>query len=212
MTSQVIAAPEVASHADATPILERHHARALPVSAFHCSRRRGRNPAGLRSRPWTGFARRIDACARTVAGRRIDRAVRQSMWTDPAKPPAIDVGEATLTPVLGGRHLRQDLRIDSPTGAFRGLGYLGYDLATRRYDSLWMDVNFTGMILAHGSYDPSRRTYELTGAMPDPHHAGATLPLREVMRVPDADHFTYEYYEHHDGREMLAVRLEYTRR
>jgi hypothetical protein len=138
--------------------------------------------------------------------------VRQSMWTDPAKPPAIDVGEATLTPVLGGRHLRQDLRIDSPTGAFRGLGYLGYDLATRRYDSLWMDVNFTGMILAHGSYDPSRRTYELTGAMPDPHHAGATLPLREVMRVPDADHFTYEYYEHHDGREMLAVRLEYTRR
>lgn len=137
--------------------------------------------------------------------------VRQSMWTDPAKPPAIDQGEATLTAVLGGRHLRQDLRIDSPTGAFRGLGYLGYDLATRRYDSLWMDVNFTGMILAHGTYDPSRHTYELTGAMPDPHHAGATLPLREVMRVPDADHFTYEYYERHDGREMLAVRLEYTR-
>lgn len=75
-----------------------------------------------------------------------------------------------------------------------------------------MDVKFTGMILAHGTYDLARNTYELTGAVPDPQHAGATLPLREVMRVQDADHFTYEYYERHGGREMLAVRLEYTRR
>lgn len=139
-------------------------------------------------------------------------AVQQSMWVDPARPPAVDKGTATFTPVLGGRHLRQDLHIDSAKGPFQGLGYLGYDHATRRYDSLWMDVNFTGMLVAHGSYDASRRVYELTGAMPDPHHAGSTIPLREVMRVQDADHFTYEYYEHHDGREMLAVRLEYTRR
>ncbi|MGN2244792.1 DUF1579 family protein [Frateuria sp. GZRR33] len=137
--------------------------------------------------------------------------VRQSMWSDPARPPAVDRGEATLTPVLSGRHLRQDLRIDSSKGTFRGLGYLGYDQATHRYESLWMDVNFTGMILARGTYDPAHRTYELAGAMPDPHHPGTTLPLREVMHVPDADHFTYEYYEQHGGREMLAVRLEYAR-
>jgi hypothetical protein len=31
------------------------------------------------------------------------------------------------------------------------------------------------------------------------------------MRVRDADHFTYEYYERHANKEMLAVRLEYTR-
>ena len=137
-------------------------------------------------------------------------SVRQSMWTDPAKPPAVDRGEAIFTPVLGGRHLRQELRIDSPRGTFHGLGYLGYDGATHRYDSLWMDVNFTGMILAHGAYDPSAHVYELKGAMPDPHHAG-TVPLREVMRWQDADHFSYEYYEQHEGREMLAVRLEYAR-
>ncbi|MGN2246406.1 DUF1579 family protein [Frateuria sp. GZRR35] len=138
--------------------------------------------------------------------------VRQSMWSDPARPPAVDRGEAILTPVLGGRHLRQDLRIDSPKGTFRGLGYLGYDQATHQYESLWMDVNFTGMIRARGTYDPAHRTYELTGAVPDPNHAGATLRLREVMHVQDADHFTYEYYEPHGGRQMLAVRLEYTRR
>jgi hypothetical protein len=139
-------------------------------------------------------------------------AVRQSMWTDAARPQTVERGEATFTPVLGGRHLRQELRIDSSKGAFRGLGYLGFDLATRRYESLWMDVNFTGTILAHGRYDPSRRTYELVGTVPDPQHAGATLPLREVIRVQDADHFSFEYYERRNGADMLALRLEYTRR
>jgi hypothetical protein len=137
--------------------------------------------------------------------------VRQTMWTQPGAPPAIDDGTATITPVLGGRHLRQDLRIDAAGKPFQGLGYLGYDDAGQRYDSTWMDVNFTGMILAHGDYDASTHRYTFRGEMADPGHAGATSPLREVLQVQDADHFTYEYYERHEGAEMLAVRLEYER-
>jgi len=167
---------------------------------------RGQPPAATTARndPGPELAR-LDA----LAGQ---WTVRQSMWPDPARPPVVDRGEATLTPVLGGRHLRQELRIDSPKGAFHGLGYLGFDDAAQRYDSLWMDVNFNGMILAHGRYDPSKNSYELTGTVPDPGHRGAMLALREVLRVRDADHFTFEYYERHDGRERLAVRLEYTRK
>ena len=137
--------------------------------------------------------------------------VRQTMWTQPDATPAIDHGTATITPVLGGRHLRQDLRIDATGKPFHGLGYLGYDDASQRYDSTWMDVNFTGMILAHGDYDAAGRRYTFRGEMADPKHAGATSPLREVLHVQDPDHFTYEYYERHDGAEMLAVRLEYER-
>ena len=37
------------------------------------------------------------------------------------------------------------------------------------------------------------------------------MPLREVMHLIDADHFTYDYYEARDGKEALAVRLEYSR-
>jgi hypothetical protein len=32
-----------------------------------------------------------------------------------------------------------------------------------------------------------------------------------MMRIQDADHFSYEYYERHGGKETLAVRLDYTR-
>jgi hypothetical protein len=138
-------------------------------------------------------------------------SVTQSMWTDPAKPPAIDHGTATFTPILGGRHLRQDLRIESKGAVFEGVGYLGYDRATGSYESLWMDVNFTGTIVAHGAYDPARQAYDFVAAVPDPARHGATLPLREVMHVRDADHFSYAYYERRGGEEALAVRLEYTR-
>lgn len=138
-------------------------------------------------------------------------SVWQSMWAEPSAPPVVDRGRASFTAVLGGRHLRQELQIDAAAKPFQGLGYLGYDDAAGRYDSLWMDVNFSGTIMAHGSYDAGSRTYTFHGDVPDPAHAGATLPLREVLRVKDADHFTFEYYERHAGAERLAVRLEYAR-
>jgi hypothetical protein len=138
-------------------------------------------------------------------------SVTQSLWTDAARPPVIDHGVATFAPILGGRHLRQDLRIDSKGAPFEGVGYLGYDSATGKYDSVWMDVNFTGTIVAHGGYDAARRTYDFTADVPDPGRPGATRPLREEMRILDADHFSYAYYERHGGKETLAVMLEYTR-
>lgn len=136
--------------------------------------------------------------------------VRQSMWTDPKAAPVIDHGTATYTMVLGDHHLRQNLHIASGK-PFEGLGYIGYDNATGTYYSSWMDTNFTGMILAHGDYDAARRTYTFTGKMAGAGKDGASIPVREVMRVTDSNHFVYEYYENHDGKEALAIRLQYTR-
>lgn len=135
-------------------------------------------------------------------------SVRQSFWDDPAKAPAVDTGSAVFTAVLDGRHLRQDLRIDS-TKPFHGLGYLGYDEAAGRYDSLWMDVNFGGVVMAHGDCRPDGGACTFHGAMAGAR--GASVPVREELRAQDADHFSYAYYERHAGREALTVKLEYTR-
>ncbi len=135
-------------------------------------------------------------------------SVQQSLWPDPALAPVVDHGTASWTMVLGGRHLRQDLRIASRP-PFEGLGYIGYDDALGRYDSSWMDTNFTGMILAHGHYDAASRSYTFVGAMTG--KDGEPIPMREVMQVADHDHFVCRYYETRHGRESLVVRLEYTR-
>ncbi|HEX7732363.1 MAG TPA: DUF1579 family protein [Rhodanobacter sp.] len=135
--------------------------------------------------------------------------VRQSFWTDAARPPAVDAGSAVFTPVLEGRHLRQELAIASAT-PFHGLGYLGYDDAAGRFDSLWMDVNFGGVVIAHGDCSADGRACTFRGAMSGA-HGGAPVPVREVLQAADADHFSYAYYERHDGKEMLTVKLEYSR-
>lgn len=134
--------------------------------------------------------------------------VQQSMWTAADAPPVIDRGSATYAMVLGGRHLRQELRIASGK-PFEGLGYIGYDDVTGKYYSSWMDTNFAGIILAHGTYDPASRTYQFVGEMAA--KGGAPVPVRELMRIADNDHFVYEYYETRGGKEALAIRLQYTR-
>lgn len=153
-------------------------------------------------------ARYVDAQHAQLAGLAGDWTVRQSMWTDPTSAPVIDHGSASYAMVLGGRHLRQRLRIAS-SKAFEGLGYLGYDDATGKYYSSWMDTNFSGVILAHGSYDVANRTYSFSGEMAS--KDGGPVPVREVMRIDDHDHFVYEFYETRKGREALAIRLQYTR-
>ena len=135
-------------------------------------------------------------------------AVRQSMWTDPKAPPVVDHGTAAYAMVLGGRHLRQQLRIAS-SKPFEGLGYIGYDDAAGKYYSSWMDTNFSGIILARGAYDAASRSYSFAGEMAS--KDGTPVPVREVMRIADNDHFVYEYYETRSGTEALAIRLEYAR-
>jgi hypothetical protein len=139
-------------------------------------------------------------------------SVKQTLWATPGGPPAIDHGDADFSMVLDGRHLRQDLRIATKDKPFEGLGYIGYDTAAKRFFSTWMDVNFTGFIVAEGDYDAAAKRYVFKGTVPNSARPGTTMALREVMSIQDPDHFSYDYFETQDGKEAQAVRLEYTRR
>jgi hypothetical protein len=136
--------------------------------------------------------------------------VEQFLWTRPGAAPEVDPGSAEFGMVLGGRHLRQDLRVRSGT-PFQGIGYVGFDNASRKYYSGWMDINFTGLLVLTGDYDPASATYTFRGEMPDSAHPGAGVPVRQVMHVVDAGHFTVEDFETRNGKESLVVRLVYTR-
>lgn len=144
----------------------------------------------------------------TLAGR---WDVVQTMWTSPGKAPQVDRGSATITPVLNGSRLRQELHIDAKDKPFDGLGYLGYDNTGREYYSTWMDINFPGIIVATGGYDAADARYTFRATLADGANAGAQIRLREVLHAIDANHFSYEYFEDRGKGESLAVRLEYAR-
>lgn len=130
--------------------------------------------------------------------------VKQSLWLGGATTPKVDSGHADYAMVLG-HHLQQNLTIDDGTD-FHGLGTIGFDNAAGHYFSTWMDTNFPGLVVAWGDYDAASKSYTFTGSMD-----GGKVPVREVMTITDARHFTYDYYESHDGKEALTVRLEYSR-
>ena len=134
--------------------------------------------------------------------------VKQSLWLADKQAPQVDFGTALFTTVLGGRHLQQDLRIAS-RAPFQGLGYIGYDNATGRYYTSWMDINFTDVLLLHGEHDVRTNTYRFEGEMPG--EDGQRIPTREELQVLDDNHLVVRFYETRRGRESLVVELEYER-
>jgi hypothetical protein len=154
-------------------------------------------------------ASKLDPQHEALAGLVGQWSVRQSFWSMPGRLPKIDQGSADFSMVLKRQHLRQVLRIADGTG-FEGLGYMGYDNNSGQFFSTWMDVNFPGLVVARGAFDPRSRSYVLHGNMSGS-EPGTSIPVREVMTMIDRNHFTYEYYETRRGSESLAVKLEYSR-
>ncbi|GAB3352018.1 DUF1579 family protein [Lysobacter tyrosinilyticus] len=149
---------------------------------------------------------------RRIAALAGDWDVTVSLWLEPGQSlPVVEQGTATFAMVLGERHLRQDLRFSAGGKPFEGVGYIGYDNVTGEYFSSWMDTSFTGAMLAHGAYDAASNAYTFQGAQSDPTGEAKATPVREVLHILDVDHFSYEYYEVHSGKERIAVRLEYQR-
>lgn len=186
-----------------SPVLERRLAMCLcvTIALFATSSVSLSAPASSVTKAGNAPAQRLD----WLVG---NWSVHQSFWTDTSKAPTIDTGSAVFSSVLSGRHLRQELRIDSAK-PFHGLGYLGYDAGASRYDSLWMDVNFGGVVVAHGNCTAEGRACTFLGEMSGAH--GASVPVREELQAKDANHFSYAYYESHAGKEVLTVKLDYTR-
>jgi hypothetical protein len=135
-------------------------------------------------------------------------SVKQSLWLEAGKPAQVDAGTALFTMVLGGRQLQQDLRVASPA-PFQGIGYIGYDTSTRTFATTWMDINLTDILMLRGDYDERAHVYRFRGEMSG--DEGRRIPMREELRIADAQHMVASYYETRGGREALVVQLEYSR-
>lgn len=135
----------------------------------------------------------------------------QSVWMDPAAPPSKQAGTSVNTVEYGGRHVRMKYDSQFMGQPFQGESMTSYDNTAGKYYSTWVDSMGTAQFAASGDYDPATRTYTFTGEMADPMKPGAMTPIREVIRIVDADHHVFEMYETHDGKEARTMEIAYTR-
>jgi hypothetical protein len=140
------------------------------------------------------------------------------MNPDPNAKPQESKGTAVTKPMMGGRYFVMDvsgkMQMPGPDGKpkdmeFKGMGIDGYDNVTKKFVSSWIDNMSTGIMLSEGTYDPATKTFTYTteGEM----MPGVKTKVREVLKIVDSNHHTFEWYEDRGGQEAKTMEISYTR-
>lgn len=141
------------------------------------------------------------------------------MWMDPTGKPSESKGTATRKAVMEGRYFIGDftgkMQMPGPDGKmkdmnFKGMSIEGYDNAKKKFVSSWIDNMSTMIMMSEGTYDPATKTFTYNAEcemMP-----GKTTKIREVIKVVDKDHHTFEWYDDSHGAEAKTMEISYTRK
>jgi hypothetical protein len=144
--------------------------------------------------------------------------VKMWMNPDPNAKPQESKGTAVRKSIMGGRYVVMDvsgkMQIPGEDGKmkatpFKGMGIDGYDNVKKKFVSSWIDNMSTGIQFSEGTYDAATKTYTYTSDMEQ--MPGVRTPVRQVLKVPDNNHMTLEWYETHGGQEKKTMEIDYTR-
>ena len=145
--------------------------------------------------------------------------VKMWMNPDPNAKPQESKGTAVRKSMMDGRFFVMDVTgkmdMPGPDGkkkemTFKGMGIEGYDNVKKKFVGTWVDNMGTGIMMSEGIYDPATTTFTYTGeyeAIP-----GMKQKIREVMKIADKDHMSFEWYEDRGGKEAKTMEINYTRK
>jgi hypothetical protein len=140
------------------------------------------------------------------------------MNPNPSAPPQESKGTATRKSIMDGRYSVMDVtgKMEMPGAdgkkkemTFKGMGVDGYDNVKKKFVGSWVDNMGTGIMMSEGAYDPATKTFTYTTeveAIP-----GMKTQVREVMKVADKDHMSFEWFETQGGQEKKTMEINYTR-
>ena len=128
----------------------------------------------------------------------------------PGAPSESSEGTSEHRWVLGGRFVEQLYRGSAMGMPFEGLGYTGYDNASKRYIGTWMDSCGTGVMTSTGSGRPSDQLIRLDavsgGCTGEPQHFDA------ILKIADRDHHSFEMWtKAPNGKRFRTMIVEYVR-
>jgi hypothetical protein len=143
------------------------------------------------------------------------------MWMngDSSSKPNESKGSAVRKPMMGGRFFTVDVsgNMEKPgqdgkmkNMTFKGMGIEGYDNVKKKFVGTWADNMGTGIMMSEGDYDPATKTFTYTGEYEG--IPGMKQKIREMLKIVDKDHHTFEWYEDRGGKEVKTMEIDYTRK
>lgn len=145
--------------------------------------------------------------------------VKMWMSPDPDAKPTESKGVAVRKAAMDGRYFIVDvtgkMQMPGKDGkpkemTFKGMGTDGYDNVKKKFVSSWIDNMGTGIMNAEGTYDPAAKAFTYTSEYEQ--IPGMVTKIREVIKITDKDHHTFEWYEDHGGKETKTMEINYTRK
>jgi hypothetical protein len=137
----------------------------------------------------------------------------------PGTPAIKSKGTAVRKAIMGGRFFvaafDSSVKMPGEDGklkdfAFKGTSIEGYDNVQKRFVSAWCDNKSTGILLSEGTYDPAAKIFTYNSEMEM--MPGTKMKVRETVKILDADHHQFEWYEDRGGQEVKTMEIAYTRK
>ncbi|MFO0416519.1 MAG: DUF1579 family protein [Pseudomonadota bacterium] len=138
--------------------------------------------------------------------------VKLTFWSSPYSVSSESSGRSTIASILGGRFLEE--RFEGHLGGerYEGRGIMGYDNASRRFQSVWLDSLNTAVALSSGRFDPDQRIFKMVSKMYDP-LIGGEKEVRSEIRLNSNDSYTFSMIDRSpEQRDFTSLKMEYTRR
>jgi hypothetical protein len=132
-----------------------------------------------------------------------------SSWMDPNMPPTVTEGKSVCEAILGGRFFHSKETANFMGMPFEGSAITGYDNATKKFFSYWVDNMSTGGMVLEGSYDEATKTFTYAGSGMS---FTGEYKVREIIQHINDDETMFTMYMEESGKpEMKMMEIKYTR-
>jgi hypothetical protein len=139
---------------------------------------------------------------------------KNTMWMGAGAEPMHAKSTTTITPIMGGRYTKVEVKGEMPggMGPFEGLGIYGYDNVTQKFTASWIDSMSTGIGQGAGELSKDGKTLTITYTYNCPVTKKPTT-MREVHTRTGENTRTLEMWgiDPKSGKEFKAMKVELTK-
>lgn len=131
-------------------------------------------------------------------------------WMTAEAPPMPIAGVSQNEWFLGNRFVHYSFKSNDPAEPFEGRGLTGYDNIEKKYFSLWIDTEGTGVTHDTGSYDAAKKEFTYTGQFKRPD--GKITKTRTMIKIVGEDEHTMTFFHAREGeKERKVMEFSYKR-
>jgi len=135
---------------------------------------------------------------------------KSTFWMTPDAEPLVMEGTATSEMIMDGRYLKTMHKGSMMGMPFEGIMLQGFDNATEKFTSIWIDNLGTGTSVSSGTYEEERNSIFFTGSMVDP-VSGKNINFKQVVKFIDDNHQVFEMYQDYEGKDYKSMEVDVTR-